>query len=52
MTSMNYNLDETFPFDKITLANPSSLQGGGAYFSKIKFERKPQAELINVSNLW
>ena len=23
---MNYNLDETFPFDKITLANPSSLQ--------------------------
>ena len=38
MTSMNYNLDETFPFDKITLANPSSLQGGGAYFSKIKFE--------------
>ena len=35
---MNYNLDETFPFDKITLANPSSLQGGGAYFSKIKFE--------------
>ena len=38
MTSMNYNLDETFPFEKITLANPSSLQGGGSYFSKIKFE--------------
>jgi len=35
---MNYNLDETFPFEKITLANPSSLQGGGSYFSKIKFE--------------
>lgn len=38
MTSMNYNLDETFPFENITLANPSSLQGGGSYFSKIKFE--------------
>jgi len=34
---MDYKLDISFPFDKITLANPSGLQGG-SYFSKIKFE--------------
>ncbi|MAR49606.1 MAG: hypothetical protein CML42_00595 [Rhodobacteraceae bacterium] len=34
---MDYKLDNSFPFDKITLANPSGLQGG-SYFSKIKFE--------------
>ena len=37
MSSMDYKLDNSFPFDKITLANPSGLQGG-SYFSKIKFE--------------
>tara|TARA_B100001142_G_C14338029_1_gene656693 strand:- start:197 stop:1369 length:1173 start_codon:yes stop_codon:yes gene_type:complete len=37
MSSMDYKLDISFPFDKITLANPSGLQGG-SYFSKIKFE--------------
>mgnify|MGYP003973686079 CR=1 FL=1 len=34
---MDYKLDISFPFDKVTLANPSGLQGG-SYFSKIKFE--------------
>jgi hypothetical protein len=37
MSSMDYKLDISFPFDKVTLANPSGLQGG-SYFSKIKFE--------------
>ena len=32
---VNYELDDKFPFDLLSLANPQGLQGG-AYFSKVR----------------
>ena len=32
--------DKDFPFSKLTLANPQSIQGG-AYFSKIRISGEP-----------
>jgi hypothetical protein len=38
MTS--YEANHTFPFDKLKLSDPSPMQGGGSYFTKIKCDNK------------
>ena len=41
MSTITYNTNDTFPFHKLSLANPHGIQGG-AYFSKIKInENEP-----------
>ena len=35
MSSITYDINQEFPFDKLSLANPHGIQGG-AYFSKIR----------------
>lgn len=36
-----YEANSEFPFSKISLTNPSAMQGGGAYFAKMTMEGKP-----------
>ena len=38
MTS--YEANHTFPFDKLKLSDPSPMQGGGSYFTKIKCDNE------------
>ena len=35
-----YEANDTFPFSKISLTNPTAMQGGGAYFAKMTLDGK------------
>ncbi len=36
-----YEVNEEFPFDKLSLNSPNAMQGGGAYFTKITADANP-----------
>ena len=36
-----YEANSEFPFSKISLTNPTAMQGGGAYFAKMTLDGKP-----------
>lgn len=36
-----YEANSDFPFSKLSLTNPTAMQGGGAYFAKMTMEGKP-----------